>query len=377
MLLVAAAIVIVATGALPLAETDSVLARIAPVLGFLLVLTALADVCDEVGLFAAAAAYVAYAARGRPRMLFAMWCAVAIVTTWFLSLDTTAVMLTPVAIGIARQTGARVLPFALACVWLANSASLLLPVSNLTNLLAVQALPAGQSFLALSAAPQIAVLVVVVGALLVLHSRTRAQPYEVQRPAPAGDRLSMAAAAVAAVGTGVAASAGAPAWLAGLVALCALWAVLAVRGQAPDPLAIAKRIPVVMAIATTALLIVVAAAAYALSPLIDQLAVEGNGFGELLGLAGASAASANLLNNIPVYVAFEPLASTPHPLLALLVGVNAGPLVLLWASLANLLWWRTCRSHGVTVPLVRVGVLGAVVAVLSVLAGTAAIWAMA
>jgi arsenical pump membrane protein len=44
-----------------------------------------------------------------------------------LSLDTTAVLLTPVVLMLSRQLGIAPQPFALANVWLANTASLLLP----------------------------------------------------------------------------------------------------------------------------------------------------------------------------------------------------------------------------------------------------------
>jgi arsenical pump membrane protein len=36
-------------------------------------------------------------------------------------------------------------------------------------------------------------------------------------------------------------------------------------------------------------------------------------------------------------------------LLASLLGTNAGPLVLLWGSLATLLWRERCKAQGVTV----------------------------
>ena len=47
--------------------------------------------------------------------------------------------------------------------------------------------------------------------------------------------------------------------------------------------------------------------------------------------------------------------------MALLVGVNAGPLVTPWASLATLLWLQRCRTAGVVVPWrwLRPGVRGA------------------
>src|SRR5674476_405500 len=50
---------------------------------------------------------------------------------------TPPVLLTPVVIAVARQLRLNPLPFAMTTVWLANTASLLLPVSNLTNLLAL------------------------------------------------------------------------------------------------------------------------------------------------------------------------------------------------------------------------------------------------
>ena len=48
-------------------------------------------------------------------------------------------LLTPVVYSTSAQLGARPKPHVYACTHLANSASLLLPVSNLTNLLAFAA----------------------------------------------------------------------------------------------------------------------------------------------------------------------------------------------------------------------------------------------
>ena len=39
----------------------------------------------------------------------------------------------------------------------------------------------------------------------------------------------------------------------------------------------------------------------------------------------------------------------PDRLMALLVGVNVGPLVTPWASLATLLWAQRCRTAGVVI----------------------------
>lgn len=55
--------------------------------------------------------------------------------TAVLSLDATVVLLTPVVFAAAARAGVRPKPPVYACTHLANTASVLLPVSNLTNLL--------------------------------------------------------------------------------------------------------------------------------------------------------------------------------------------------------------------------------------------------
>jgi arsenical pump membrane protein len=59
--------------------------------------------------------------------------------TAILSLDATVVLLTPVVFATATNLRLRAKPHVYACAHLANSASTLLPVSNLTNLLAFSA----------------------------------------------------------------------------------------------------------------------------------------------------------------------------------------------------------------------------------------------
>ena len=59
--------------------------------------------------------------------------------TAVLGLDATVVLLTPAAFAAAAKARLNARPHVYACTHLANSASLLLPVSNLTNLLAFRA----------------------------------------------------------------------------------------------------------------------------------------------------------------------------------------------------------------------------------------------
>ena len=108
-----------------------------PVVLFLVTILVVSDVCARAGLFAAAARLVGGASRGRPdRLLLGVFLLAALVTA-VLSLDATVVLLTPIVVGAAATLGTSDRPGAFACLRMANSASLLLPVSNLTNLLAL------------------------------------------------------------------------------------------------------------------------------------------------------------------------------------------------------------------------------------------------
>ena len=128
-------------------------------IGFLAAVLVLAHLCDDDGLFRACGAWMARASAGRPRRLLAQVFAIAAVTTAVLSLDATVVLLTPVVFATAARLEVRARPHVYACTHLANSASLLLPVSNLTNLLAFAAsgLAFGH-FAALMALPWLAVI---------------------------------------------------------------------------------------------------------------------------------------------------------------------------------------------------------------------------
>jgi arsenical pump membrane protein len=136
---VPAAGLLVATGAISLGHAQAEAQRLGPVVGFLAAVLVLAKLCDDEGVFTACGAWMGKAAAGRPGRLLVWVFAVAAVTTAVLSLDATVVLLTPVVFATAARSGVRAKPHVYACAHLSNSASLLLPVSNLTNLLAFAA----------------------------------------------------------------------------------------------------------------------------------------------------------------------------------------------------------------------------------------------
>ncbi|MFF3436989.1 SLC13 family permease [Streptosporangium sp. NPDC002721] len=130
----------VATGLLSFQEAWSEMERIGPILLFLAAVIVLADLVKEAQLFDVIATRLAVLGRGNHVALFLLCTVFASLVTMFLNLDTTVVLLTPVMLALAARTGIAALPLAMTTLWLANTAALLLPVSNLTNLLAMERL---------------------------------------------------------------------------------------------------------------------------------------------------------------------------------------------------------------------------------------------
>jgi arsenical pump membrane protein len=328
------------------------LARVAPVLGFLVAITVVAELSDRAGVFRAAADAAARAARGRVWVLWALVVVLATASTVVLSLDTTAVLLTPVVLATAHRLRLPPTGLALATVWLANTASLLLPVSNLTNLLSwhrMQRLDVDVlGFVRLSWAPAVAAVAVTVVVLVAMFHGQMAGRFVAPAPVVHQDRVLLGVATtvclllVPAVLTGVAVV-----WPAFAAALL-LVALFAWRERE----ALRWSLLPVRVVVIVLVLFVVARwlGEHVLAAVLSEAAGRGEGFGAYLRLATIGAAGANGIDNLPAYLAIEPVADgSPTRLMALLIGVNAGPLVTPWASLATLLWHERCRSAGVKV----------------------------
>ncbi|MBW8481109.1 SLC13 family permease [Actinomadura parmotrematis] len=378
-------LLLVATGAVPAAEARAGLGRIAPLLLFLAAVVVLAELTRRAGVFDAVAQGLARAGRGRYPALFALCLLFASVTTAFLNLDTTAVLLTPVMLALAARSDIAAPPLAMTTVWLANTASLLLPVSNLTNLLAAGRVGLGTGeFAARMAAPQLAALLATAVLLWALHWRRGARGadrYTPPPPEPVRDRvlfgagtaacLLFAAAILAGISTG---------YRLGAAAACAAAVVVIAFAVRDRPALTWRLLPWQLMVFVTGLFLVVPALErLGLDALTRVLAGGGEGAGEgaggLFRTAFAGAGLANLLNNLPAYVAGERAvpAGDTDGLLALLIGTNAGAVITPWGSLATLLWFEWCRRYGVRVPVARFAAGGALLAVTACAAAVAAL----
>lgn len=333
--------------------------RVWPVLLFLVLVQVLADLADDAGLFAVAARRAARLARGSRLGLFLLFCALATGCTWLLSIDTTAVLLAPIGLTLARELGVPPLPFGFAAVWLASTASLLLPISNLTNLLALERLDLDAlGFVAATWAPQLAVLVVVVAVLLLRHRRALRGRYEVPAPGAAdacADRVLTVVAAVAVVLLAPAVVLGVPPWAATGLAVAVLVAAFAVRRPAAvTPRRLLALVPWSVVALASVLFVVLGALGAWLEPWLRSAVGSGEDPASLGGLALVGVLLANGVNNLPAYLLLEPVATGAggvgsDRLLVTLVAVNVGPLLLTWGALANLLWLRACRRRGLEV----------------------------
>lgn len=371
-LLVAGAVA-AATGILPPSAVFELWDRVWPILLFVLAITVVTELAAAAGLFTVIAQRTARWGRGRAWALWMLVALFATLSTIFLSLDTTAVLLTPVVVVLARHSGLDPLPFALTTVWLANTGSLLLPVSNLTNLLAQHAMgnPSPLSFAARMAAPAVVAIVVPLAVIFVLYRRSLLARYGTGSEVDVDDPVLFRWSAVVVGALVPLLVSGLPVWMPAVGAAIVLGAVFMVRRRGVLRLGLLPWQLIVLA--SGLFLFIEALHAVGLGTVLAAVSGEGESPLALLRLALTGMAGANAIDNLPAYLALEPSAGSPLRLAALLIGVNAGPLITPWASLATLLWHQRLTSMGVEIRWRRYVVLGAIVAPLTVVLSTLAL----
>ena len=367
--------VAIAVGLLPPAAALGVADRVWPILLFVVAITVVTELSAEAGLFRVVAEHTAGWGRGRGWILWMLVLAIAVVSTVFLSIDTTAVLLTPVVVLLARHVGMPPLPFALVTVWMANTASMLLPVSNLTNLLSASDIGGGHpvGFARMVLAPAIIGVVVPAAVLFVLFRRQLLVRYTVEpeSDAPPDDRVLLIASGVTVVALIPLLVSGIPVWLPSLGAALVLGAFFAARHR--EVLRFGLLPWKLVLLASGLFLVVEAGHSLGLTILLAGVSGTGSDPVSLVRLAAVGAFGANAINNLPAYLALEPVAGSPLRLAALLVGVNIGPLITPWASLATLLWHERLVALGVPLSWRRYGLLGLAVAPVTVVLATIAL----
>lgn len=327
--------------------------RLLPVVGFLAAVLVLAKLCDDEGLFQSAGVYMARhswgAGRHGARRLLLTVFAVAAITTAVLSLDATVVLLTPVVLATAHTLKVPPRPHGYAAAHLANTASLLLPVSNLTNLLAFST--AGLTFARFTGAMALPWVLAIATEYAVLRwvfrrELTVDRPDTPPPPAPDLPIFVLVVLVLTLAGfAGTSLLGLAPAWAAFAGA-----AVLAIRAMARGHATLgsivhAANLPFLAAVLALGVL-VSAALHLGLDTVLSGLIPHGNSLVALLAVAAVAAVLSNLINNLPAVLVLLPLVATAGPItvLAVLIGVNVGPNLTYPGSLSNLLWRKVVRE---------------------------------
>jgi arsenical pump membrane protein len=297
-------------------------------------------VADGDGLFEATGRWLAARARSEP-MLFAGMVVLVSAVTATLNLDTSVAFLTPVLVHAARSRGRGEPALLYGCLLLSNAASLLLPGSNLTNLIVLGHLRlTGGQFAARMWLPWLAaigVTAVVAGA-----TSLRSGGEGAVDPLPVDRSPGLTRAA----------------WLGLSAVLAATVLVIAVRGAALPVLlvgmaAAAVRIRQGRIAPGRAWNVIGAPVLAGLFGIAVALGVVGRAWSgpavllaHLSGWATAvvAAVASVAVNNLPA-ASMLAARTPPHPF-SLLLGLNIGPNLCVTGSLAWLLWLRAARSAG-------------------------------
>jgi len=399
----AGAIAMLLAGAVDGGDVRDLAVETAPVLVFLAGMLVVGYAADRAGVFVWLARHTARLSGGSGRRLFVGLYAVGVVVTVWFSLDTTAVILAPIVYSLVQALGLPPLPFVLATTYVANTASLLLPVSNLTNLIVWNRFHIPfWGFAAAMALPALAAIAVNLLLFLWLFRHDIPSRFPV-------DALDSTAEAAAASDPAARASAQR------LLAECLIILVLLLAGIAAAPffgwelwqVAVAGAVVLavhgairgyvhprelaggiswdLMPFVFSLFLVLRGVGNSGLTEVFSSvLADEGAGgsFWGLLVIAATTALGSNLINNLPmVLVAADsltaPVASGQVSLAsvyAALLGTNLGPNLTVIGSLATMLALSIIGSKGMRVSGVQYLKVGAVTVPLLLLGSVLGLW---
>jgi len=357
------------------------------VLLFFVGLTGAAAVAERSGLFEALAGTSARLSGGRPRRLLVAVVLAGAVVAAFLSNDAAALVLTPVVYVLVARFGLEPLPYVLACTFVADAASLALPVSNPVNVIVSDRLGISAVGLVPVLLPAaVAAVAALLGCLLLIYRRTlpAAAPH-----VPAGDSWARWSAVprplLVAFGAAAAAFAVASALDAPLgPTMTAAWLLLLVVERATG-----RRVWPLQGIGWSLLAFVAG-----MGILVDGLSSAGvtawlanlvlgpvrDTPAAVMAVAAAAAAvGANLFNNLPaafvladaVHGAGLGAASAHAAAIGTIIGADLGPNLTPVGSVATLLWFVLLRQRGMEVSTwgyIRVGLVVTPVTILAALA---------
>ena len=370
-----------------LGDLARVTREVSDVLLFLVGMMVLTAAVERSGLFDLLALRTARAARGSGILLFLGIFGLGFAITALLSLDVTVLILTPIVYALTARLKIAPLPYLFICALIANVGSLLLPISNLTNLLAYGLLGLSfASFARLMVLPQIAALVVTIGLLYLLCRHQiprRFDPTDLpDRPEGSEPRFLHTAALVLAAVLVALLVAGTLRWPIAVPALVggAIMGGIAIRRGAASVRALARDVSWSVLPFVIGMFTIIRGAERLWLDRLGGVNPGADGLSDLLRVGFAAAFGANLINNIPMIGALIGLLGNAAPpareplALAALLGVNLGSIVTPFGSLATLLWLAIVRRKGEQLSSLGYMRVSIVIAPPTLLFATLALW---
>ncbi len=351
------AAVLIACGLIAFPAAMAAVAKGLDVYLFLSGMMVIAELARREGVFDWVAAEAVRRANGSRLRLFTYIYLVGTVVTVLLSNDATAVVLTPAVLATTKAAKAKPLPYLMACAFIANAASFVLPISNPANLVVYGAhLPPLLDWLKIFALPSLAAIVLTFIALLILsrgdlkgrlEETPEAVPLTRTGKITVGGIILLAVALLTASALGR--ELGAPACISAFAACAAVsfydrraagrvlrdvsWSVL--------PL-VAGLFVIIAAMNEAGALDFATGLLHRLEGWSPASGVLAAGFGIAL--------ISNLMNNLPAGLIGGTAVAAAHvtgPLRdAVLVGIDLGPNLSVTGSLATILWLIAIRREG-------------------------------
>ena len=356
------------------------------VLLFFLGLTGAAAVAERSGLFDALAGTSARFSAGSPRRLLVAIVAAGAIVAAFLSNDAAALVLTPVVYVLVARFGLAPLPYVLACTFVADAASIALPVSNPVNVIVSDRLGVGAASLVPILLPAaVASVVALLGCLFVIYrGQLPARAPIVPRSNSwaswsAVPRRLLAACGVAIGAFSIASAADLPLG----PTMAAVWLLLLGAewtgnhfGRPFEGIGWS----LLVFVASMSVLVDGLSSAGVTAWLAQQILgqVRDSPAAVMVVTAFASAVGANLVNNLPAAFVFADAvhgaglsaASAHAAAVGTIIGADLGPNLTPVGSVATLLWFVLLRQRGLEVSTwsyIRIGLIVTPVTILAAL----------
>jgi len=354
------ALLLIATRLLPMRQAGQAVYKGLDVYLFLAGMMILAEMAREEGVFDWIADVAGRQAHGSSKRLFLFTYLAGTIVTALLSNDATAVVLTPAVLAVVRKAKIDPKPHLLACAFIANAASFILPISNPANLVIfAKHMPPLVKWLGIFTLPSIAAVVVTFVVLRwMLRSGLEEPIQDLEAPVELTTEGKLALSGLVLAGLAlIAASAigldlGAPTCGAALVALLIVaWHDRGVLKHVANGVSWAV-IPLVAGLFVMVQALEVAGVLHLVVVGLQTVTRMPTMLGNLITAFTVGIIS-NVMNNLPVGLLSGTAvhaAQQPGSLVnAVLIGVDLGPNLSVTGSLATILWLIALRREKVEI----------------------------